>query len=87
MYVNISTTVGRSILLRKTYEPLTESWIRRLLSQGHAFIDVGAHSGYFSIIASDIVGKTGEIHAFEPQPDMSRLLRGGYEQTQCGIST
>lgn len=40
--------------------------IKRYLTTGGVFIDVGAGIGYFSAIASDIVGVSGEVHCFEP---------------------
>ncbi len=42
--------------------------LRRYLADGGTFIDVGAGVGYFSAIASDIVGKAGSVHCFEPYP-------------------
>ncbi len=39
------------------------------------FVDVGAHIGYFSIIAAALVGEKGAVHSFEPDPDcFSRLV-------------
>lgn len=42
--------------------------IERYLSKGDIFIDVGAGVGYFSAIASNIVGVSGQVHCFEPNP-------------------
>jgi FkbM family methyltransferase len=42
--------------------------IRKYLNEGDTFIDVGANIGYISAIATNIVGKKGEIHSFEPVP-------------------
>jgi FkbM family methyltransferase len=42
--------------------------IKKFLNPGGVFIDVGAGIGYFSAIASDIVGITGQVHCFEPCP-------------------
>lgn len=42
--------------------------IRRFLSKSGIFIDVGAGVGYFSAIASEIVGDSGQVHCFEPFP-------------------
>jgi len=40
--------------------------INKYLSEGGVFIDVGAGIGYFSAIASKIVGDSGEVYSFEP---------------------
>jgi FkbM family methyltransferase len=40
----------------------------RHLSPGDVVLDVGAHVGLFSIVAANIVGPEGSVHAFEPVP-------------------
>lgn len=44
------------------------------LEPGDAFIDIGANSGEFSILASKRVGRQGVVVAFEPQPEMCSKL-------------
>jgi FkbM family methyltransferase len=39
-----------------------------------SFWDVGAHIGEHTLLAARAVGNAGEIHAFEPSPDISSLL-------------
>ena len=39
-----------------------------LLRPGMTFWDIGAHAGYFTILASRLVGPTGVVVAFEPHP-------------------
>jgi FkbM family methyltransferase len=36
------------------------------LNPGGVFVDVGANIGYFSILASKKVGKSGKVYSFEP---------------------
>jgi FkbM family methyltransferase len=48
--------------------------IVELLRAGDTFWDVGAHIGFFSLIASRIVLSSGRVHAFEPYgPSRARL--------------
>lgn len=49
--------------------------LRRILGEGGVFVDVGANIGYFTKLASRLVGKTGSIFAFEPMPAALKLLR------------
>ncbi|MGK0387511.1 MAG: FkbM family methyltransferase [Maribacter sp.] len=44
------------------------------LEKGHSFIDIGAHYGYFSLLASTLVGKTGNITSFEASPTTFQIL-------------
>jgi FkbM family methyltransferase len=39
-----------------------------LVRRGDVVFDVGANVGYFTMLFSDLVGKQGEVHAFEPIP-------------------
>lgn len=45
-----------------------------LLSTNDVFIDVGANIGYYSLLASQLVGPHGQVIAFEPIPELSQLL-------------
>jgi FkbM family methyltransferase len=48
------------------YEPETSHLLGSVLQPGDTFIDVGAHVGYFSMLASCLVGPTGKVFSFEP---------------------
>lgn len=48
------------------YEIETVEVITRILKEGDTFIDVGANIGYLSTVALGLVGKTGQVHSFEP---------------------
>jgi FkbM family methyltransferase len=73
--VDLSSSIGRSILLRGTYEPLVEAALRDVLRPGDVFVDVGANVGYFSVVAAPLVGAKGAVHGFEPNPRVAGLLR------------
>lgn len=36
------------------------------LNDGDTYLDIGAHYGYFTLLASELVGATGLVYAFEP---------------------
>lgn len=44
------------------------------------FIDVGANVGYFTLLASQLVGQNGAIHAFEPSQRTCAILRHNTRQ-------
>jgi FkbM family methyltransferase len=46
-----------------------------LLRPGDTFVDVGAHIGFFSLIASSRVGPTGQVYAFEANFDRFEELQ------------
>ena len=57
------------------YEPETTQFLLDTLRAGDTFVDVGAHGGYFSVIAAKRVSSTGRVFAFEPNPAMYAVLQ------------
>jgi FkbM family methyltransferase len=49
-------------------EPRTTALFERILRPGDAYVDVGAHVGYHSLLAARLVGASGRIFAIDPQP-------------------
>ncbi|MGD1701216.1 FkbM family methyltransferase [Dapis sp. BLCC M229] len=49
------------------YESEIFQLICRFLGRNDSFIDIGAHIGYYSILAAKIVGSQGKVFAFEPE--------------------
>jgi FkbM family methyltransferase len=66
---------GSVALLRYGFvdEGLT-SIVLRLVKPGMTFFDVGAHYGYFSLLAAYLVGSSGHVHAFDPSPHAFGVL-------------
>ena len=44
------------------------------LQKGNHFLDIGAHFGYFTLLASEIVGTEGKVFAFEPARKSYEIL-------------
>ena len=59
--------VGRLIYTYRTYEPTSTAYLRKSLTSGLVFVDVGAHVGYFTTLAAGLVGKSGRVIAIEPE--------------------
>ena len=58
-----------------TYQSDLVALMERVLRPGDSFIDVGANVGYVSAIALSLVGRKGQVHAFEPVPQYADRLR------------
>lgn len=56
------------------YEPQTTRLFSQLARPGMSVVDVGAHVGYYSLLAAKKVGPTGHVFAFEPEPMNYDLL-------------
>lgn len=50
------------------------SFLLRFLKNGDTFIDVGAHIGFYSVLASELVLNKGSVYSFEPTLWTYKLL-------------
>jgi FkbM family methyltransferase len=67
--------ISGDISLGRVWEPSTTLVFRRVIRKGDTILDVGAHLGYFSLLASTICGDSGRVFAFEPHPQNYSLLK------------
>lgn len=51
-----------------SYELAEQKKIKEYLSAGDTFYDIGAHCGFYSLLAGMLVGESGLVIAFEPLP-------------------
>ncbi|BAZ32299.1 methyltransferase FkbM family protein [Cylindrospermum sp. NIES-4074] len=63
----------REIYFFGVCEPAVTAIVKHLAKPGQIWLDVGANVGYFTILLSKIVGETGKIYAFEPNPITANL--------------
>lgn len=60
-------------------EDLTNAFIS-MIKNDMTVLDIGAHVGYFSALASFLVGKSGSVHSFEATPRTYQLLSDNMQQ-------
>lgn len=48
------------------FEPIKVDFLKRQVSPGDFFIDVGACEGFYTVLVSSLVGPNGMVYAFEP---------------------
>jgi FkbM family methyltransferase len=66
----ISTQLARANI----WEPFETEVIRRLCRRGDFVLDIGGNIGWYSVVISRVIGATGRIVTFEPDPDNFALL-------------
>jgi FkbM family methyltransferase len=49
-------------------------FVRRFLQPGMTVLDIGAHHGLYTLLASKQVGSTGRVYSFEPSPRERKAL-------------
>lgn len=57
------------------YEPLVTELFKREIKKGDVVLDIGAHIGYYTLLAAKLVGEKGKVFAFEPDPTNFGLLK------------
>ena len=75
MWVDLRSAVGRAILVKGMFDYEIWNIIRSKLAPGSVFVDVGANVGYYSMLASNLVGPFGRVHAFDIDPRPLKCLR------------
>jgi FkbM family methyltransferase len=66
-WCDLSESIQRNIFLFG-YDDEAERFIRSKLRVGDTFLDIGANVGFYSLLASSIVGERGRVIAIEPNP-------------------
>ncbi|MDE3198390.1 MAG: FkbM family methyltransferase [Acidobacteriota bacterium] len=63
-------------MLTGSYDIILCDFLKGNLAPADIVLDVGANVGYISAVAASCVGKSGEVHGFEPLPEcFNRLER------------
>ncbi|MBI5688080.1 MAG: FkbM family methyltransferase [Verrucomicrobia bacterium] len=57
------------------YEADKQALFARTVTPGSVVFDVGAHAGFYTLLASALTGPTGRVFAFEPMPNNIAHLR------------
>jgi FkbM family methyltransferase len=65
-----------------THEEAVQQAVGDILKPGATFWDIGAHIGFFSLLASRLVGDAGRVHAFEPMTENRQRLLAAVELNQ-----
>ena len=84
MIVETSDLVGRLLATSGIWEPHVTAAFRRLLAPGDVCVDAGAHIGYFTLLASRLVGPSGHVYALEPVRTTLDALCANLELNRVG---
>jgi len=63
----------------QSFEPSTHELFSVLLAKSRCFVDVGANTGFYTLVAG-VSDPARHIHAFEPVPKIAKYLRRNVEQ-------
>ncbi|HEY8210651.1 MAG TPA: FkbM family methyltransferase [Myxococcaceae bacterium] len=71
---DLRNALAREVFFTGQYEPQETVVLKSLLAPGSTFADVGAHWGYFSLLAAGLVGERGRVIAIEADPRIHATL-------------
>lgn len=72
--LNIILPTYSDIFALGFFEYKLTKFLLKNLKEDEVFIDIGAHLGYYSLLASRLVGEKGRVIAFEPTPSIFKIL-------------
>lgn len=61
--------------LNGIYERQETGFVQSKIKPGQTVVDIGAHIGYYSLIFAKLVGSSGTVYAFEPDPTNFSILQ------------
>ncbi len=75
MYINTDDRgIAPMLLMDGVMEKYETELVRKMVKEGMVVVDIGANIGYYTLIAAKLVGKSGIVYAFEPEPTAYELL-------------
>lgn len=81
--VDTQDLIQRYLYLFGVWEPHMTRWLQRRLKPGDVFVDIGANIGYYSVLASRLVGGSGKVVAVEASPTFLGLLQRHARRNGC----
>jgi len=66
--------VGKEMIFWGVYDRYTTLLFEKFINEGMNVIDVGAHIGYYTLLAARLAGDDGSVFAFEPEQRNYNLL-------------
>lgn len=73
-----SLDISTDLIRRGRWEDWIEPYIINSVRPGSVFVDAGANVGYYSILVARVVGPTGRVYAYEPNPRLHDLLKKNF---------
>ncbi len=79
IHVNLASGVSDPVYFLGEYEREISKLVIRIVREGDVCFDVGANYGWYATLFSSLCGDAGQVHAFEPLPDLFEKLERNME--------
>jgi FkbM family methyltransferase len=80
---DIRDFIQRRIYFFRIYEPNLTYYFMGNVRPGDVFVDLGANIGYFSLLASQMVGPAGQVISIEASPETHQTLVTNLNRNSC----
>ena len=74
LFLDLRIFSSHALVDGTTWEKAEQEVMRRLVRPGDVVLDVGAHLGIHTLLLSKVVGESGRVFAFEPNPEVVSAL-------------
>jgi FkbM family methyltransferase len=75
MYIEpYAVNVASGSMIADDYERFETELFKKQVRKGMTVLDIGAHIGYYTLLAANLVGENGRVVAFEPHPHNFTML-------------
>ncbi len=74
--------IGRSIYLTGVWEPEATRIASQWVKPGMSAVDIGAETGYYTLLFAKLVGPEGQVYSFEPRPSVKQRLDRNVEMNR-----
>lgn len=75
VHKGVDQYVSGDLIRNKIWEPFETEVFRRLCTPGDFVADIGANIGWYSVIASQLLGPSGKVASFEPSAKNFSVLQ------------
>jgi FkbM family methyltransferase len=70
LYADLRISAARGILAQPRCQSGEDRVMRAFVRRGDTVYDVGAHFGFYTLLLADLVGDSGRVCGFEPNPEL-----------------
>lgn len=74
VYADLRNNSSRGLLAQPESTSGEDLVMKQFIKKGDTVLDIGAHLGFYTLLMSKLVGDTGKVCAFEPNPQLLKVL-------------